>query len=81
MAKNKTPKRKNAVTITTCKYPDIVVHLIGATGDMWSVVGQVRRAMMNANVPDDTIAVFVREATAGNYNHMIRVCMAWVNIE
>ena len=80
MAKKK-KTRKVTQPAHACKYPHIAVRLIGTCGNAYSVMGQVRRAMMNAGVDEDAIKQFVNEATDGDYNHLVRVCMAWVNIE
>ncbi len=62
------------------KYPDVRVKLIGKDGNAFFIVGRVAAALKNAGVSDKKRAVFVKEATSGDYNNVLRTCMKWVDI-
>jgi len=62
------------------KYPDVEVQLTGIDGNAFMILGTVMRALRKAGVDGETRAQFEREATAGDYNHLLRTCMAWVTV-
>lgn len=62
------------------KYPDIEVQLTGEDGNAFFIIGRVRRALKNAGVETEEIEAFTKEATSGNYDHLLQVCMAWVDV-
>lgn len=61
------------------KYPDVEVQLTGVDGNAFSVMGAVSRALRRAGHADD-IEAFHEEAMAGDYDHLLRTCMAWVTV-
>ncbi len=63
------------------KYPKIRVKLVGQNGNAFVVLGLVSSAMKKASVPSFKIVEFKAEAMAGDYNHLLRTCMEWVNVE
>ena len=65
----------------TIKYPDITVQLTGADGNAFAIMGAVRYALKKAGVPTNEIADYFNQSTSGDYNHLLRVAMAWVNVE
>jgi len=66
---------------TKVKYPNITVKLIGEDGNAFAVLGAVKKALRKANIPQEEINGFFAEATTGDYDNLLRVCMAWVNVE
>ena len=59
---------------------DAVVQIIGKDSNAFAILGYVRRCILSSNRPelaDD----FMREATAGDYNHLLITCMRYVNIK
>lgn len=62
------------------KYPDINVQLTGEDGNGFAIVSRVMTAMRRAGVPKDKIDEFRREATSGNYDHLLATCMKWVEV-
>jgi len=63
------------------KYPDVVVELEDEDDDDASaILGRVKRALAQAGVPDEEIEQFTAEATAGDYDHLRRTVMAWVEV-
>jgi ABC-type sugar transport system substrate-binding protein len=64
----------------TPKHPDITVTLSGHDGNAFAVLGRCREAARNAGLPEDEIAAFMDEGTAGNYDHLLQTAMRWFEI-
>lgn len=62
------------------KYPKIRVQLTGEDGNAFSIMGKVIRAMKKANVSKDDIDSYTKEATEGDYNHLLATTMKWVHV-
>ena len=62
------------------KYPKIEVQLTGEDGNAWSVLGRMRKALRRAKIGNDEIEQFTKEATNGDYNHLLATCMEWVTV-
>lgn len=60
--------------------PDITVQLVGGEGNAYAVLGRVRRALREARVSDEEASRFTAETTSGDYDHVLRTCMIWVNV-
>lgn len=65
---------------TNIKYPHIHVPLIGEDGNAFAIIGRVRRALRTARVPEDQVNEFTKQATSGDYNHLLTTVTEWVNI-
>ena len=65
----------------TTKYPNVTVNLIGNDGNAFYVVGATMRAMRLSAVTDTRITDFYKEATSGDYDHLLQTVMEWVNVE
>jgi hypothetical protein len=59
---------------------DIEVSLVGIDGNAFSVMGAVTRAMKLAKVSREEQDEYVRQATAGDYNHLLLTTMEWVEV-
>lgn len=66
--------------IANIKYPHIYVPLIGEDGNAFAIIGRVRRALRLACVPEDKVNEFTKQATRGDYNHLLNTVTEWVNI-
>jgi hypothetical protein len=64
---------------TTAKYPNIRVNLSDCDGNAFMILGAVGKALRRAKVPQAEIDAFYAEAQAGDYDNLLRVCMAWVD--
>lgn len=62
------------------KYPHVSVRLTETDGNAFSVIGTVRQALRRSE-GIDVAEAFVREAMAGDYDHVLRTCMAWVEVD
>lgn len=62
------------------KYPHVEVQLTGGDGNAFAIIGAVNRALRRAKVPKEEIDEFNREARSGDYDHLLRTCMKWVEV-
>jgi len=62
------------------KYPNIEVELTGSDGNAFAILGKVIRALKRAKVPSEEIQEFQNQATAGDYDHLLRTCSEWVDV-
>ena len=67
--------------MTTPKYPNIRVKLIGGDGNAFAILGQVKRALKRGGVPQAGINQYIEEATSGDYNHLLATTMEWCEVE
>jgi hypothetical protein len=65
---------------TSVKYPDVFVQLSGRDGNAYAILGAVRSALRRAGVSREEQDAFIEEATAGDYNMLLAVCMSWVEV-
>ena len=63
------------------KYPDITVELVGKDGNAYNLLGICLRAMREADLPQEERDAFEKEATSGNYDHLLATCIKWFNVE
>ena len=63
------------------KYPDVTVKLTGRDGNAFAIMGTVQRALHKAGVSRNEIDLYLKEATAGDYDHLLQITMRWVNVE
>ena len=68
-----------AVTDTT-PLTDAVVQLVGEDGNAFAILGRVRRAILKSNHPELADA-FMRDATSGDYDHLLQTCMCYVTVD
>ena len=47
--------------------------LVGINGNAYSIMGYVRDAMHDANMTNDDIDAYVKDATSSDYNHLLTV--------
>jgi len=65
---------------STVKY-DIDVQLTGEDGNAFAILGAVVKGLKKAGASPVEIDEFQQEAMSGDYNHLLRVCMQWVNVQ
>lgn len=71
------------------RHPDITVQLIGRNGNAGAIMCAVVDAIRSAGREGDltaaetrtSISEFRAEAMSGDYDHLLRTCMRWVNVE
>ena len=59
---------------------DITVKLVGTDGNAFALMGKVRRALRQAGASPEELDQFFKEATSGDYDHLLYVCTEWVNV-
>lgn len=64
----------------TPKHPEIIVTLTGQDGNAFAVLGRCREAARDAGISEDEIAVFMAEAVAKDYNHLLQTAIRWFEI-
>ena len=62
------------------KYPEVTVELTGTDGNAFSILARVSGALKRAGVDKTERDAFYNEATAGDYDALLRTAMRWVNV-
>jgi hypothetical protein len=63
------------------KFPDVHVQLSGEDGNVFSIIGRVRRALRKGGATADDIEAFTDEVeTSGCYDEALRTVMRWVDV-
>jgi hypothetical protein len=62
------------------KHPHISVPLVGEDGNAFSILGRVSRIMKRNGLRDEWDE-FHKEATSGDYNHLLCTVMAWFSVD
>ena len=62
------------------KYDNINVDLIGQDGNAFAILGAVTKAMRRAGVSQEERDLYTKEATSGDYNHLLATTMDWVEV-
>ena len=63
----------------TTKYK-ATVQLTGTDGNAFAILGKVQRALRQAGATQEELSEFFTEATAGDYNALLRTCMRYVEV-
>lgn len=63
------------------KYPQVKVKLVGEDGNAFFILGRVQGAMRKAGLTKEQIAEFIKEATSGDYDHLLATAMKWVDVQ
>jgi hypothetical protein len=62
------------------KFPNVQVQLTGQDGNAFAILGKVKSAMRRAKVSKEDIDTFIKEATSGDYDHLIVTCINYVDV-
>ena len=57
------------------------VKLTGHDGNAFSIMGRVKKALMQAGADKEYVDKYLKEAISGDYDHLLVVSMEYVNIE
>lgn len=57
------------------------VYLLGTDGNAFSIMGAVIKALREAGADDAIVKGYQAEAMDGDYDHLLRVTMKYVNVE
>jgi hypothetical protein len=66
--------------MTTVRYPEVEVQLVGTDGDAYAILGSVKKALKAAGVPAADVTEYFDEATSGDYDHLLQTTIKWVNV-
>jgi hypothetical protein len=62
------------------KYPDVEVQLVGEDGNAFAIMGRVASALKRAGVSQTEIDEYYAESTSGDYDHLLRTAVRWVQV-
>ena len=57
------------------------VKLVGQDGNAFSIMGRVKKALMQAGADKEYIDRYLSKATSGDYDNLLVVSMEYVNVE
>ena len=57
------------------------VKLTGRDGNAFSIMGRVKQALRCKGADREYIEKYLKEATAGDYDHLLSVSMEYVDVE
>jgi hypothetical protein len=58
---------------------ELKVKLVGTDGNAFALMGKVRQALRRGG-HDDLVAEFTKEATSGDYDHLLATCCDYVHV-
>lgn len=58
----------------------LTVKLVGNDGNAFVILGAVRREMRRAGIEEDIISQYMDEAMSGDYDHLLRTTMEYVEV-
>ncbi len=61
------------------RYPDVTVQLTGKDGNAFAILGAVSSALRRTG-HDAAVDEFLAEAMAGDYDHLLRTAMRYVEV-
>jgi hypothetical protein len=59
---------------------DVEVSLVGEDGNAFAVLGKVTKALKREGATPEQVQAFMDDATSDDYDHLLRVCMASVEV-
>ncbi len=65
------------------KGPEVkpVVELVGQDGNAFNLLSIMRKALRKAGADTEYVQKFTDEATAGDYDNLLQVCMEYAEVE
>jgi hypothetical protein len=71
---------QETTTMSEPKYPNVQVQLTNHDGNAYAVLARCRDAARKAGVGASEIAAFTEEATSGDYDRLLQVCLKWFDV-
>ena len=62
-------------------YPLPVCRLIGTDGNVFAIIGKVRRALREAGQPERAAAFVERAFQAHSYDEVLQLCLEFVEVQ
>ncbi len=63
------------------KFPEIHVPLVGEDGNAFAILFRTKTALRKGGATPEEQKQYEEEATSGDYGHLLRTTMAWVNTD
>lgn len=63
------------------KFKNVVVNLVGTSDNAFSIMGLTMRALRKAGATEQEVKQYKEEATAGDYDELLRVTCEWVDVQ
>ncbi len=63
--------------VSTPKHPHIKVQLSGQDGNAFTILGACLQAAEKAGLPREQVKGFIKEATEGDYDHLLLTATRW----
>jgi len=57
------------------------IRLVGKDGNAFAIMGAVSKALKSNGYSKEEVNEYMKEAMAGDYNHLLQVTMKWVEVE
>jgi hypothetical protein len=67
--------------MSTIKYPNIKVRLVGMEGNAFAIMGRVSQALRRGGVPLEERDAYIAESKRGDYYQLLATAMAWVTCD
>jgi hypothetical protein len=61
------------------KFDNVYVQLVGQDGNAYSILARVARAIRLAGATPEQVEEYTKEATSGDYNHLLQTTLEWIN--
>lgn len=67
--------------MTTPIHPHINIPMVGEDGNAYAILARVKRIMRRAGLEDSEWDKFLKEATCGDYDNLLRTVMLWFSVD
>ena len=67
--------------MTKPRHPEIGVAMFGMPDSTVAIIGRCRLAMRRASLPTEELEAFTEEATASDYDSLLRTVTAWFDVD
>ena len=58
----------------------VPLKMVGEDGNAFAILGRAQKALRRAG-KGDLVEQFHQEATGGDYNHLLRTCLEWFDVD
>ena len=60
---------------------NVIVPLVGQDGNAFAIMGRVGSALKDAGASEEEISQYHKESMSGDYDNLLLVAAAWVEVE
>lgn len=60
---------------------NVIVPLVGQDGNAFAIMGRVSTALEEAGATEEEVKQYMEESMSGDYDNLLRVAAAWVEVE